>query len=62
LIRALPEVSSEGDARKLLMETKDFSMSKAEEDELNKGRLKTTLKFFLPKGSYATVVLEGLFG
>jgi tRNA pseudouridine13 synthase len=28
------------------------------EDELNPGRFKTTLQFFLPKGSYATVLVR----
>jgi len=58
LIRQLPEVSSEGTERVMLVETNitgDF-----QEDEINKGKKKLILRFFIPKGSYATILIKAL--
>ncbi|MDA1197163.1 MAG: tRNA pseudouridine(13) synthase TruD [Nanoarchaeota archaeon] len=54
VVRALPEISSEGTTRKAFVEIADFTMEMVDEDAL--------LKFTLPKNSYATVVVEYLFG
>ena len=54
IIRQMPELSLEGAERDLFAEVKDFKIIK-----LGKG--KATISFYLPKGSYATVVIEKLF-
>ncbi len=54
IIRQMPELSLEGAERGLFAEVKDFKIRK-----LGKG--KATLSFYLPKGSYATVVIKELF-
>lgn len=61
IIREIPEISSEGSERAMFVEPKDFSIGKLEDDELNEGKKKVLLRFSLPKGCYATVVIEFLF-
>lgn len=61
IIRELKELSSEGSERALFV--KDVKIGhKIEDDNLNKGKKKAVLKFFLPKGSYATRVIKEIFG
>lgn len=55
-IETLPELSSKGTRRPVLVPVK--LTEEISDDELNSGRLKATLQFFLPKGSYATVLLR----
>ncbi|MBI2134627.1 tRNA pseudouridine(13) synthase TruD [Candidatus Woesearchaeota archaeon] len=57
IIRQIPELSSEGDERKAFIEINDFEIIKKEKDELNKNREKIIVKFSLPKGCYATVLI-----
>ncbi|MBT3304040.1 tRNA pseudouridine(13) synthase TruD [Candidatus Woesearchaeota archaeon] len=52
IIRQIPEISSEGDIRKVWCEVKDLEIEKVKEG--------IKLKFFLPKGSYATVFIDQL--
>lgn len=54
VIRSLPDLSSEGASRSLLANVEEFKLEKIE---------KTTWKvsFFLPKGSYATMLIKQLF-
>ncbi len=55
-IKSMPELSSEGLLRDACIETSpSFEIGG---DELNEGKLKCTVEFTLPKGSYATVVLR----
>ena len=61
VIQQIPELSSEGAERDLFVMPQDFSASEPEEDELNEGKYKITLQFTLPKGCYATVVIEQMF-
>ncbi len=61
LIREIPEISSEGNERDLIVNIRDL-ICKYENDELNKGKLKATLEFPLPAGSYATLVVKKMFG
>lgn len=56
-IEKMPEISSKGTRRPVLVPVK-VSDDDLNEDELNPGRFKTTLQFFLPKGSYATVLVR----
>lgn len=53
----LPELSSKGTRRPVLVPVA-VTCNEVQEDERNPGRWKATLQFFLPKGSYATVVVR----
>lgn len=55
---SMPELSSEGKTRDCLIRAEDFEASELQEDELNEGKKKLTLKFKLLKGSYATTMLR----
>jgi tRNA pseudouridine13 synthase len=57
-MRSIREIGSEGTERKRTIEIKDFESISYEEDDLNEGKMKHTVKFFLPKGSYATVAIQ----
>jgi tRNA pseudouridine13 synthase len=56
----MPEIAVEGEMRKAVIKPKIFKICDTEADELNKGKQKLKLSFELPKGSYATVLLETL--
>ena len=60
IIRSLPELTFEGTERQLLAKASDFHHSLSE-DELNPGMKKCLLEFYLPKGSYATVLIQAIF-
>ncbi|RMF54694.1 tRNA pseudouridine(13) synthase TruD [Candidatus Woesearchaeota archaeon] len=53
IIREIPNISAEGSERCAFAEVKDFSIEKVKEGYL--------LKFYLPKGSYATIVAKMVF-
>ena len=53
IIRQFPEISSEGGERDLFMNVKGFEYEKKENEVI--------LKFYLGKGSYATVLVDYLF-
>ena len=55
-IEKMPELSSKGTSRPVLLPVK--LKAEISDDELNPGRLKVKLNFFLPKGTYATVLLR----
>ena len=61
IIRELPEFSSEGGERELWMQVTDLKLGRHEPDELHHGKKKMVVEFTLPKGSYATVLIEHLF-
>lgn len=61
VLKFLPELSSEGGLRDLFMKIKKFKLIKKEKDDLNKNKEKMTIRFSLPKGSYATVAVDYLF-
>lgn len=55
-IEKIPEMSSKGTRREILLQVQPkFEVSA---DELNAGKSKAVLEFMLPKGSYATTVLR----
>ncbi|MBI4738421.1 tRNA pseudouridine(13) synthase TruD [Candidatus Woesearchaeota archaeon] len=54
VIRSLPELSSEGGMRSLLVGVEDFKVEKVDETTWK-------LSFFLPKGAYATMLIRQLF-
>ncbi|MFH0868320.1 MAG: tRNA pseudouridine(13) synthase TruD [Candidatus Woesearchaeota archaeon] len=61
IIKAIPDLSSEGSERNALIKINDFKIINQEKDELNKNKEKITVKFSLPKGSFATVLIDYLF-
>lgn len=58
VIKSLPQLSPEGELRKGFTEIKDLKIGKEEADELNPGKKKIKLSFFLDKGSYATMAVR----
>ena len=54
IIKALPDLSNEGDERDLTIDIKDMKI-----ENIEKGKIKVT--FTLPKGCYATMVIRHLF-
>ena len=61
IIKEIPELSSEGDVRKIMAEAKDLKIGELEDDELNQGKKKVKIQFKLPPGSYATEFIKQLF-
>ncbi len=60
IIRQLPELSVEGAIRDAFVRADSLELGKPEGDELNPGMKKMRIKFSLPKGSYATIVVKRL--
>jgi tRNA pseudouridine13 synthase len=58
IIKKVPDLSSEGDERLVFVEPEDMKINKLEDDEMNAGRKKCKITFFLPKGSYATEIIR----
>ena len=61
IVRQLPELSSEGNERKLYANVEGLRLSGHGDDELNEGKKKAVLNFRLPKASYATAVIKSIF-
>jgi tRNA pseudouridine13 synthase len=59
--KQFPEFDLKGGERDLLANLKDLKIGEIEKDELNPGRKKCLVKFFLGSGSYATMVLRVMF-
>ena len=60
IIKQIPELSSEGSSRRIYAKIKKLKIRKLENDELNKGKKKVKLKFFLDKGCYATMAVKNM--
>ena len=60
IIRAIPDLSSEGGERNAFIKVNDFEIIKSEKDELNERKVKMIVSFSLPKGCYATVMINYL--
>ncbi len=58
-LKSMPELSAEGSERKRIVRPKKLEWSFGE-DEINEGKLKCLLKFGIPPGSYATVLVDGV--
>ncbi len=54
----IPELRSEGTYRRAFADFRNFDILEIEEDDLNMGKNKMTVKFDLPKGCYATAFLR----
>ncbi|MCS4540734.1 MAG: tRNA pseudouridine(13) synthase TruD [Euryarchaeota archaeon] len=57
-IKSLPEASSKGERREILLRVRDLKILKVDEDDKNSGKAKAVIQFILPKGCYATTVLR----
>ena len=53
IIKQIPEISAEGEMRKVFVEVKDFSVNKIDQRHVK-------VNFTLPKGSYATIVVKSI--
>jgi len=60
-IKHMPELSSKGSERKLIVFPEELKLEGFERDELNKGKYKAIFSFYLIPGAYATVVIKELF-
>ncbi len=58
--KRMPELARKGDKRIAFIKTK-INASKPKSDELNKNKKKITLSFDLPKGAYATTLINIIF-
>jgi len=58
VVRAFPELSEEGSTRDIVAEVQDLKLSELEADDLNTGKKRCSVGFFLQKGSYATLVVK----
>ena len=58
IIKQIPELALQGELRNAFVEVKDSVIGKTEEDDLNAGKKKIRVSFFLPKGSYATMLIR----
>jgi len=59
--RAVPGMVLRSEPRAIVLRPSDMKMSRTTADELGDRRLKLTLSFALPRGSYATLVVKRLF-
>jgi tRNA pseudouridine13 synthase len=57
-LQDFPELRSEGTYRRAFADFRNFEILEIDEDDLNMTKNKMTVKFDLPKGSYATVFLR----
>jgi len=60
-VTQIPELDLSGDNRRMMVNVDDLEIGKPEDDELNPGKKKVTIKFSLPNGSYATMFVRCLF-
>ncbi|MEK6863053.1 MAG: tRNA pseudouridine(13) synthase TruD [Nanoarchaeota archaeon] len=61
LIKQLPFLIEETIYRDVLVDVKNFKTLNYEKDELNSNKFKQMIKFSLPKGSYATILIKQMF-
>lgn len=58
VIKQIPELTLEGELRKVFVPVHDLELGRKVTDELNPGKKKVKVSFVLPKGSYATMVIK----
>ena len=59
-VRQMSRIYINGIQRPAILLPEGFSVESVAEDELYKNKKKMTLKFFLPRGGYATLILKRL--
>ncbi len=57
-IKQISELSSRGAIKKMVLIPHDLKLVSIQKDELNEGKVKATISFWLDKGNYATTVLK----
>ena len=57
-VRQLPRIYINGVERSAILLPRDFRLGEVENDELYAKRKKMSLKFFLPRGGYATLIIK----
>ncbi|MCX8158227.1 MAG: tRNA pseudouridine(13) synthase TruD [Candidatus Diapherotrites archaeon] len=57
-VKKMPEISSKGSRRSIIVKPERLEIVEIGKDEFNEGKNKITISFYLPKGSYATVVIN----
>ena len=60
IIKQIPELTLEGELRKMFVRIKELQVGSLEDDDLNVGKKKILIRFTLGKGSYATMVVRAL--
>ncbi|MEW6072524.1 MAG: tRNA pseudouridine(13) synthase TruD [Planctomycetota bacterium] len=60
-VEGVPGFQLKGEARPLLVHPRHLRVRPAEEDELNRGHHRVRIRFELPRGAYATLVVKRLF-
>lgn len=60
-IKQFPEFDLKGHSRNLMVEPKNLEIGPLQKDDLNPRKRKCLVKFFLPSGSYATMVIKAIF-
>ncbi len=58
IIRPYPGLSEEGGLRDSVVAVQDMKIDNLEDDDLNSGKKKCKISFFLQKGCYATMVVK----
>lgn len=58
VIKQIPQLTLEGELRKVVVPVHDLEIGRKAADELNEGKKKVKVTFTLPKGSYATMVMK----
>ena len=61
VIRSIPELTSEGDERDVMTDVQDIVVGDLVDDDMNDGMRMVKICFRLPKGCYATEVIEQMF-
>ncbi|MBD3202814.1 tRNA pseudouridine(13) synthase TruD [Candidatus Woesearchaeota archaeon] len=61
ILRKMKWLTPQGSERDLIAEIDNLKVGKLDEDELNPGKKKVKISFFLKKGSYATLFVKKLF-
>jgi tRNA pseudouridine13 synthase len=59
-VRQISRIYINGVERKAILLPEDLSITDVEQDELYQNRKKLTLRFFLPRGGYATLIVKRL--
>ena len=60
VIKQIRELTQMGEMRKVFIEVKHLKLGRLLKDELNPGKKKVCVSFFLGKGSYATMAIRAI--
>ncbi|MBI1970679.1 tRNA pseudouridine(13) synthase TruD [Candidatus Woesearchaeota archaeon] len=63
IVREIPDISSEGGERAIAVQAESMAVGALEQDTLKefRGKKKCTVRFFLPKAAYATMIIQQMF-